>query len=104
MPQCCICNSGGECRNCFCAKGKRQCANCLPSRKGCCSNIAPNTTSPALVPVQGGQVDLAEWDENENERGNKSENEKGKFRQPVLMGIHFVHRIAVQTRDPVEVN
>lgn len=45
MTLCCRCNAGGECRNCVCVKSKRQCSNCLPSRKGCCSNMK---LSPAL--------------------------------------------------------
>ena len=39
MTLCCRCNAGGKCRNCVCVKSKRQCKNCLPSRKGCCSNM-----------------------------------------------------------------
>ena len=45
MTLCCRCNAGGKCRNCVCVKSKRQCSNCLPSRKGCCSNMK---LSPAL--------------------------------------------------------
>ena len=52
MPLCCRCNGGGKCRNCVCAKAKRQCTSCLPSRRGCCSNIMRMTASPAIVPVQ----------------------------------------------------
>ena len=49
MPQCCRCNGGGKCRNCVCAKAKRPCTNCLPSRRGCCSNTAPLPVSLTLV-------------------------------------------------------
>ena len=52
MPLCCRCNGGGKCRNGVCAKAKRQCTCCLPSRSGGCSNIMRMTASPALVPVQ----------------------------------------------------
>ena len=54
MPQCCRCNSGGKCRNCVCAKVKRHCTNCLPSKKGCCSNTVLMSAAPTLMPaVQG---------------------------------------------------
>ena len=39
MSVCCRCNASGKCRNCVCIKSKRRCSNCLPSRKGCCSNM-----------------------------------------------------------------
>ena len=61
MLQCCQCNSGGKCRNCVCTKAKRQCTNCLPSRKGCCLNTtltsASGISAPStLVPAQNSTV------------------------------------------------
>ena len=53
MPQCCRCNAGGKCVNCVCVRSRRQCSNCLPSRKGCCSNMK---LSPALQPLVTAQV------------------------------------------------
>ncbi len=44
---CCRCNAGGKCLNCICIKSKRQCSNCLHSRKGSCSN----TKQPAATPT-----------------------------------------------------
>lgn len=49
MPTtCCRCNGSGRCRNCSCVKAQRQCTNCLPKRKGTCSN----TNSPHADDVQ----------------------------------------------------
>ncbi len=47
MPLCCRCNATGKCINCACVKSKRPCTNCLPLRKGCCSNMKQGT---ALIP------------------------------------------------------
>ena len=46
---CCRCNAGGKCKNCVCVKSKRQCSNCLPIRKGSCSNT--KQLAALLVPV-----------------------------------------------------
>ena len=40
------------------AKANRQCTNCLPSRKGCCSNIAPKSASHNLSPDQDPSTSL----------------------------------------------
>ena len=46
---CCRCNGSGKCKNCVCVKAKRLCTNCLPARRGCCSNTKHSmSTSPAL--------------------------------------------------------
>lgn len=53
MTLCRRCNAGGKCRNCVCVKNKRQCRNCLPSRKGCCSNMVllPALQVPEALPA-----------------------------------------------------
>ena len=49
---CCRCNGGGKCKNCVCAKANRRCMNCLPSKRGCCSNTTQNTAQTALAQSQ----------------------------------------------------
>ena len=41
MPVCCRCNGRGRCKSCACAKSGSRCVDCLPSRKGHCSNQDP---------------------------------------------------------------
>ena len=57
----CRCNTGGMCRTCVCVKTERNCANCLPTRNGCCPNtrLSPalhipdtNASPPANLPLQ----------------------------------------------------
>ena len=37
-PVCCRCNASGSCKNCSCRKANRECSNCLPHRRGHCTN------------------------------------------------------------------
>ena len=46
MTVCCRCNADGKCRSCVCVKAGRPCTNCLPARRGHCSNTLQRTTSP----------------------------------------------------------
>ena len=48
MSLCCQCNARGKCRNCACVKSKRPCSTCLPSCKGCRSNLKLLPAVPAL--------------------------------------------------------
>ena len=48
----CRCNGGGKCKNCVCAKANRRCMNCLPFKRGCCSNTTQNTAQTALAQSQ----------------------------------------------------
>ena len=50
MPICCRCNGSGHCRSCACVKSGTPCVDCLPSRKGHCSN-APTPASHTTTPV-----------------------------------------------------
>ena len=49
MTLCCRCNVEGKGKNCVCVKSKKRCSNCLPSRKGSCSNTKrdPAPTGPS---------------------------------------------------------
>ena len=49
-PPCCRCNGGGKCSNCVCVKAKRQCTNCLPSKRGSCLNPSQLSASRFLDP------------------------------------------------------
>ena len=49
MPSCCRCNASGQCRNCSCKKSKKECTNCLPSRRGHCANILPTDNTKQLT-------------------------------------------------------
>ena len=40
MPKCCSCSSSGVCKACSCARGRRLCRDCAPSRYSRCANIA----------------------------------------------------------------
>ena len=44
MPVCCRCNASGSCKNCSCKKSNQECSNCLPLRRGHCTN----THAPAI--------------------------------------------------------
>ena len=48
MPQCCRCNGSGRCVSCACARAKKDCTNCLPSRRSRCSNFVPPPNIPQL--------------------------------------------------------
>ena len=45
---CCRCNRTGRCRGCSCVKAGSLCQNCLPSRRGQCTNANPNTHDLAI--------------------------------------------------------
>ena len=45
LSLCCRCNRGGKCRNCVCVKTKSHCSNCVPLRRGCCSNTLTSMAS-----------------------------------------------------------
>ena len=49
MVQCCRCNRTGLCRGCACVKAGRKCINCLPSKRGSCSNTAVPPPPPPPV-------------------------------------------------------
>ena len=36
--RCCLCCGNGKCMQCMCVKAGRNCLNCLPSKRNCCSN------------------------------------------------------------------
>ena len=44
-PSCCWCNASGRCKNCRCVKDGQPCTNCLPSRRGTCSNRSTSTVN-----------------------------------------------------------
>ena len=44
-PTCCRCNASGRCKNCMCVKDGQPCTNCLPSRRGTCSNRSTPTVN-----------------------------------------------------------
>ena len=46
MPPCCRCNGSGRCLNCACVKAGKICTNCLPHRRGKCSNRATHPPPP----------------------------------------------------------
>ena len=46
MTVCCRCNAGGKCSSCTCVKARRLCTNCLPTRRGHCSNTMQPPASP----------------------------------------------------------
>ena len=49
MPtNCCRCNASGRCQNCSCNKSNKECSNCLPLRRGHCTN--PPKQSSAATP------------------------------------------------------
>ena len=39
-PKCCSCSSSGVCKACSCARGRRRCLDCAPSKYSRCANIA----------------------------------------------------------------
>ena len=45
---CCRCNGGGRCRGCKCVKAGKQCLNCLPLRRGHCTNQGNSSTLSGL--------------------------------------------------------
>ena len=50
MPKCCSCGSSGTCKACTCARGRRRCIDCIPSRHSRCVNVAlPGDTSKLVV-------------------------------------------------------
>ena len=50
MMVCCHCNAGR--RSCVCAKANKPCTNCLPARKGHCSNTKLALAPPDLAHLQ----------------------------------------------------
>ena len=46
LTVCCRCNAGGKCKSCACVKARRPCTNCLPTRRGHCSNTKQLPASP----------------------------------------------------------
>ena len=54
MVACCRCNRDGICKNCAYVKENRTCTNCLPSRRGKCSNtkqLVASTSAPVQTPT-----------------------------------------------------
>ena len=50
-PRCCICGDSGRCVRCACVQAGVMCLLCLPSRRGCCSNLSPAIDGPDAVAV-----------------------------------------------------
>ena len=48
--QCCRCNRTGLCRGCAYVNAGRKCINCLPSKRGSCSNTSVPSQPPPLTP------------------------------------------------------
>ena len=48
MPQCCRCNGSGRSVSCACARAKKDCTICLPSKRSRCSNNVPPQNIPQL--------------------------------------------------------
>ena len=55
MPICCRCNGSGSCKKCSCKKAKRSCSDCLPHRRGHCTNSDQQLSRPSTdsTPVPG---------------------------------------------------
>ena len=48
MPACYQCNGNGRCKGCSCTKAGKLCTNCLPGRRGQCSNLGSVPSLPSL--------------------------------------------------------
>ena len=46
-PVCCRCNGSGSCKNCSCRKANSSCSNCLPLRRGHCTNTDQQLPRPS---------------------------------------------------------
>ncbi len=70
MPVCCRCNGSGRCKGCTCKKNGRACTNCLPYRRGQCSNLGSTTqnteSSEARTTIPAGLREPADQMEPEN--------------------------------------
>ena len=55
MPIYCRCNGSGSCKNCSCKKASRSCSDCLPRRRGRCTNSDQQLSRPSTdsTPVPG---------------------------------------------------
>ena len=48
-PRCCMCGDSGRCVRCACVQAGVMCLLCLPSRRGCCSNLLQQLMVPMLL-------------------------------------------------------
>ena len=66
MPVCCRCNGSGRCVSCFCIKSGRCCVDCLPSRKGHCSNKSPAAAPTSMPAADNGHFPSVDMSATEN--------------------------------------